>query len=533
MNILFGSVTGTAENVARSAAKIARDRGHDVHIKELDEISMEELAEMDDVLVFIATYGEGEMPFNAETFWDELEFQEPVLQGLTYGVLALGDTAYEQFCQAGKDIDHRFAELGAIRRVDRVDCDLNYEKDAEAWIDRAIPKKGEAIAIAAPAPASAAEPDPEPRRWSRTDPFPSRLLENTRLSGAGSTKAVHHIAVDVTGSGFDFAPGDSIGVITRNNADLVSAMLDRLQAQANDTVEGYDLSLGALLETKFEILTPSLSLVQAVAGVIADEGIKAAVAAPKEELDAYLWGKDVIDILNIDPRLQVGTDILLGLLQPLQHRAYSIASSPVTQPDKIDLTVATVAWERDARRYRGVCSTQLNAVTPIGGQVDIFMIPFKKFRLPEDPATPVIMIGPGTGIAPFMGFLEERQAAGATGESWLYFGDRNAAHDFIYRDRLHGYHKNGALTHLRTVFSRDGNSEKYVQDLLRQDAKAIFAAMEAGGVIYICGDAKRMAVDVETALTDIIMAGQDTDQAGANRYMSDLRRAGRLLKDVY
>ncbi|MEL7026828.1 MAG: flavodoxin domain-containing protein, partial [Pseudomonadota bacterium] len=274
MNILFGSVTGTAENLARDAAQKARDRGHTVNLSELDEVSMDDLAEMDDVLVVISTYGEGEMPFNAEMFWDELETDEPVLEGLTYGVLALGDTAYEMFCQAGKDIDARLEELGATRRIDRVDCDLNYERDAAAWIDRAIPTQDGA----APVPAAATQTaEPEAKRWSRSNPFAAKVVDRRLLSGEGSTKEIHHIALSIEGSGIDYAAGDSIAVIPTNPPHLVDAFLERLGGTADEIVEGYDLPLGELLASKFEITTPPDLLLKGVASVIDDYEIHDAV----------------------------------------------------------------------------------------------------------------------------------------------------------------------------------------------------------------------------------------------------------------
>ena len=531
MNILFGSVTGTAENVARSAARMAQTRGHDVRITELDEISMEELEDMDDVLVVIATYGEGEMPFNAETFWDELEYNEPILDGLTFGVLALGDSAYEQFCQAGKDIDEKFEELGATRRLRRVDCDLNYEKDAEAWIDQAIPMREGATPVAATA-ADAAEP--EVKRYTRADPFQAKIVENTRLSGPGSSKEIHHISLDISGSGIEYLAGDAIGVIPYNSAPLVDEMLDRLDASETDTVEGYDLLLGALLKSKFEIMTPNLDFVRAVSSVIEIDDINAAVnSGSKAELDAFCWGKDVIDILNCDPRLHVDPDVLFSLLQPLQYRAYSIASTPQTAPDRIDLTVAAVRWENGARAYNGVASTMLIDQMSPGDEVGMFLVPNKRFRLPDDGSAPLIMVGPGTGIAPFIGFLEERQAVGATGQTWLYFGDRNASEDFIYKDRLQAFQHAGTLNHLRVAFSRDTSEKIYVQNRMLEDAGPIFKALENGAYFYLCGDAKNMAPDVEETLLDIIADGLRSNRTDAVRYVSDMRRSGRYLKDVY
>jgi len=528
VNILFGSVTGTAENVARSAAKLAKNRGHEVSICELDDVSMEELAEMKDVLVVISTYGEGEMPFNAEMFWDEIEAAPPVLEGLNFGVLALGDTAYEQFCQAGKDIDAKLEECGATRRVDRVDCDLNYEKDADAWIDRAIPVASEGASVAVDA-----GPEPEEKAWTRAHPYSAKILENRRLSGPGSTKEMHHIVLSIAGSGISYAAGDSIAVVPRNSQDLVQEFLRRLNRPWVSRVEGYDLPLGELLSTKFEILTPSKDLIEGVAAVVQDPDLAAAMQGSREDYEAYFWGKDVLDVLAIDPRLVVGADILLGLLSPLQHRAYSIASSPKKHPDEIHLTVAAVRWAGAEKSYDGVCSTHLIDRLEPGEETGMFMVPNKRFRVPENGATPIIMVGPGTGVAPFIGFLQERDASGATGESWLFTGDRHRSEDHVYAAELDAFQTSGALTHLELAFSRDQEEKVYVQHLIRKEGAALWKAIEAGAHIYLCGDAKHMAPDVEAALQDIIAEHGGMERAYAVDRLNKLRRQGRYVKDVY
>ncbi|MEM6726930.1 MAG: sulfite reductase flavoprotein subunit alpha [Pseudomonadota bacterium] len=531
MHILFGSVTGTAENVARSAAKVAKARGHEVALSELDDVSMEDLAAMDDVLVVISTYGEGEMPFNAEMFWDEIGAAPPVLKGLRYGVLALGDTAYEQFCQAGKDIDAKFAELGAERTIARADCDLNYEKTAEEWIDRAIPVAGEGGGATDAAPVALEEAAEE--GWSRARPFPASLVENRLLSGAGSTKEMRHIVLSLEGSGIAYEAGDCLAVVPQNAPDLVRALLQRLNKTWHTRVAGYDLPLGELLSAKFEILTPSQDLVAGVAAVVEDEALRAAVAGGRETQAEYLWGKDVLDILNIDPRLVVSAEILLPLLSPLQHRAYSIASTPLTAPDAIHLTVSTVRWAREGRDYGGVCSTHFADRLELGEGAGVFLVPNKRFRLPADGNTPIIMVGPGTGIAPYLGFLEERRATGARGAAWLFTGDRHRATDHVYQAELQSFSEAGVLTHLELAFSRDQAEKVYVSDLLRARGAEVYNVIETGAHVYLCGDATSMAPGVEAALVDIIAEHGAMMEAYAKDRLAQLRRQGRYLKDVY
>ncbi|MEM6578140.1 MAG: sulfite reductase flavoprotein subunit alpha [Pseudomonadota bacterium] len=533
MNILFGSVTGTAENLARDAARVAQSRGHDVKLSELDEVSMEDLEDMDDILVVISTYGEGEMPFNAEMFWDELEAGEPVLDGVTYGVLALGDTAYKEFCQAGKDIDLRFEELGATRRVRRADCDLNYEDKAAAWIDKAIPSKKGDGATNGDAAAILADPASDKPSWSRTNPYTAQVTENRKLSGAESTKDMHHIVLNMAGSGLSYQAGDCVAVVPQNPPALIAAMLERLGGEEDTIVEGYDLPLGELLRSKFEIMTPPEKLVRAVNSVIKNDELAEACEADSQSFEAYLWNKDIIDILNVDDRLQVGADILLSLLQPLQHRTYSIASSPLLHPEELHLTVAAVRWQHENRFYEGVCSTHLSERLVEGTDARMFMVPNKRFRVPQDPDAPMIMVGPGTGVAPFIGFLQERKATGASGENWLFFGDRNEACDFIYRDELTALKQDGTLHRLDLAFSRDQQDKIYVQDRMRENGAAVFRALEAGGYFYLCGDAKNMAPDVERTLQEIIETHGTASTATPVNYISKLRREGRYLKDVY
>lgn len=527
MNILFGSVTGTAENLARDAAQLAKARGHDVNITELDEITMDELAEMEDVLIFVSTYGEGEMPFNAEVFWDEMEANEPILDGVTYGVLALGDTAYEMFCQAGKDIDEFMEELGAERRMERADCDLNYEKDAAAWIDKAIPK-GEGATDE-----GTFELNSSSSSWSRTNPYPAMVLENRLLSGTNSTKELRHFSLSIEDSGITYEAGDSIAVIPHNSQDLVDEMLARLNANADDSVEDFDEPLGQLLKTKFEIMTPSEKMIRAVSSVLDDEALRAACAGGRAAIEEYAWGMDIIDVLNINPELQVDADTLLTLLQPLQHRAYSIASSPKMTEGEIHLTVAAVRWQYNERPHLGVCSTHLADRMVEGCEVDMFMVPNKRFRVPADPDAPMIMVGPGTGIAPFIGFLQERQAEGARGDNWLFFGDRNEGTDFIYKDELATFKDAGILRRLDLAFSRDQDRKIYVQDRMREAGAELFKQLESGGYFYLCGDAKKMAPDVERTLHDIISEHGGYSETDALRFVSEMRREGRYLKDVY
>ena len=531
LDILFGTQTGTAESLAEDAAELARAKGYAPRVAELDEIEMDQLATMEDVLVVVSTYGEGEMPDNAELFWDALTSSTaPRLEQLNFGVLALGDTSYEHFCQAGKLIDMRLEQLGAKRMLARVDCDVDYEEAAEAWIAEAIPEAAPGTATAVvEAPKRAAK-----SQWNRKNPYVSTMLDNRILSGAKSAKEFRHIAFDLGDSWMTYEAGDALGVMPVNAPDLVEMWLDRLDADQDATIDGHDAPLGTLLSTGLEIMTPSRELIRGLEPLAKDQELSHVVGnGDKEALEDYLWGKDALDLLNLNPSLELDPAQIVGWLKPLQHRAYSISSSPNAHPGEVHLTVAAVRWMYEGRPHRGVASTFLADHVPEGASAGIFMTPNKAFRVPQDNDVPMIMVGPGTGVAPFRAFLEERQARGAEGTNWLFFGDQHRASDFIYRDEIGSFSDSGLLTRLDLAFSRDQADKIYVQHRMIENGKDLFSALEDGGHFYVCGDAARMAKDVDAALHKIIADHGGLSDDGAVAYVNELKREKRYVRDVY
>ncbi|MEM9784367.1 MAG: sulfite reductase flavoprotein subunit alpha, partial [Pseudomonadota bacterium] len=454
LDILFGTQTGNAEAVAEDAATLARSRGFAPRVADLNAVDMDRLAAMENLIVVVSTYGEGEMPDNAQLFWDALSAPTaPRLEALNFGVLALGDTGYEHFCQAGKLIDMRLEQLGAKRLAARVDCDVDFEEPASAWLTAAIPEVQATPAGAAAAPVMELPAKPA---WSRKNPYPSRVIENRILSGPKSAKEIRHIAFDLGDSGLAYEPGDALNVMPLNAPDLVAGFLERLGVDAAMAVPDHDLPLGELLTRGLEISTPSRELIRAVEARAGDGELSHVLATgDKEALDLFLWGKDTLDLLNLNPDLTFDPIEVVGWLKPLQHRAYSISSSPRAHPGEVHLTVAAVRWMAGGRLHRGVCSTFLADHVPEGASAGVFITANKSFRIPEDDAVPMIMVGPGTGIAPFRAFLEERRARGAGGTNWLFFGDQHRASDFIYEDELGGFSESGLLTRLDLAFSRD------------------------------------------------------------------------------
>lgn len=531
LDILYGTQTGTAEILAEDAGEAAKAKGFTPRIAELNDVEMDDLATMENVIVVVSTYGEGEMPDNAEMFWEALSASTaPRLENMNFGVLALGDTSYEYFCQAGKMIDMRFEQLGAKRMLARVDCDLDYEEPAEAWIAEAIPDAGDVAATGA---------DPAPKKakktgWGRKHPYISTMLDNRNLSGAKSAKEIRHIAFDLGDSGMTYEAGDALGVMPVNAPDLVEDWLTRLGADADTVIPGNDLPLGHLLATQFEIMTPSRDLIRALEPLAKHDELTHVVGnGDKEALEHFLWGQDTLDLLNLNPDLTFDPAEVVSWLKPLQHRAYSISSSPKAHPGEVHLTVAAVRWMYEGRQHRGVCSTFLADHVPEGAQAGIFMTPNKSFRVPEDNDAPMIMVGPGTGVAPFRAFLEERRERGAKGTNWLFFGDQHRASDFIYQDEISAFSADETLTRLDLAFSRDQDEKIYVQHRMVENGKDLFALLQDGGSFYVCGDATRMAKDVDAALHSIVEVHGAMTADAAVEYVNGLKKDKRYVRDVY
>ncbi|MCH2165853.1 MAG: sulfite reductase flavoprotein subunit alpha [Marinovum sp.] len=529
LDIIYGTQTGNAEALAENAATLARSKGFTPRVAEMDEIEMNHLAAMQNLIVVVSTYGEGEMPDNAHQFWEALSATTaPRLENLNYGVLALGDTSYDEFCQAGKLVDTRLEQLGAKRLGARVDCDVDFEDAAEAWITATIPDAGD-VAAAAPA---AETPKKASSGFGRKNPYVSTMIDNRVISGSKSAKEIRHIAFDLGDSDMTYEAGDALGVMPVNAPDLVEAWLTRLGASAETDIGGS--ALGDLLTRDLEIMTPSRDLIRTVEPLAKHDELSHVVGhGDKEALEAFLWGKDALDLLNLNTDLALDPAQVVSWLKPLQHRAYSISSSPKAHAGEVHLTVAAVRWMHENRPHRGVCSTFLADHVPEGSKAGIFMSPNKSFRVPQDDSVPMIMVGPGTGVAPFRAFLEERRERGAMGPNWLFFGDQTRQSDFIYEDEISVFSASGLLTRLDLAFSRDQEEKVYVQHRMIENGKDLYAQLEEGGHFYVCGDATRMAKDVDTALHHILETQGGMSPEAATDYVNRLKRDKRYVRDVY
>ncbi len=524
--ILYGSQTGTAEGLARRIATAAKGRGGDPKVVDAAAHVSVDWTKESHLLVVTSTYGDGEMPDNAQGFWEWLQGDGgSALAHLHYSVLALGDTAYEAFCEAGRKIDERLAALGAARIAPRVDCDVDYETPAKEWIDTVLAGFGGPGAVPEPATSSA----PKLSGHGKDNPFPARLLTNRKLTAEGSAKEIRHVEISLEGSGLAYDAGDALGVWPVNCTEAVAELLAVLGHSGDETVDGLPWREALVSRYDFAKLSPEL-LQQAA---VHCEPLREMLAPEKKtDLQAWLSGRELIDVLLAAPGFRPSAVDLAGMLRKLAPRLYSISSSPKAHAGQVHLTVGIVRYETHGRKRKGVCSTFL-ADRAAEVPVRVFVQTSHGFRLPSDGTVPVIMVGPGTGIAPFRAFLHERKAVGAAGKNWLFFGDQKAATDFSYRDELEAMRADGHLTKLSTAFSRDQAEKLYVQHRMKEEAAELWEWLQAGAHFYVCGDASRMAKDVDAALHEAAETAGGLSREAAADYVKQLKAQKRYQRDVY
>ncbi|MCW0352222.1 sulfite reductase subunit alpha [Pantoea ananatis] len=534
LHILYGSQTGNAEALAQSAAKSARAKGLVPVVQALGDVDLDVFATMRHVLIVTSTYGEGEMPDNAQLFWDAISASTaPRLEQMHFAVLAIGDTGYDGFCQAGKFLDMRLEQLGAKRVVDRIDCDIDYEEPSNEWINSTMPQFASSAGSSGTVLESAPEAPVIPGS-NKSNPYAAALITNKRLSSEQSAKDIRHFEFDLTDSGLKYEAGDALGVIPVNEPSLVSLLLTQLNADYQTPVPGFDRSLGDLLTYQFEISEPSRKLIEWVGQNTINQELRHVLQHDdKDALGVWLWGKDTLDLLQLELTRNLSVPEFVALLRPLQHRAYSISSSSKAHPNQVHLTIASVRYHSGGRNRSGVCSTYLAERVRRGEKPAIFISPNKAFRVPANGNAPLIMVGPGTGIAPFRAFLQERQATGAQGKNWLFFGDQHQEHDFIYREELTAWQESGLLTRLDLAFSRDQDKKIYVQNRMLEQGAELYAWLQEGGYFYVCGDASRMAKDVDNALYEIVRQFGGLSSERAADYIDQLKKEKRYLRDVY
>ena len=532
INILFGTQTGNSESVAEDLSNFALSNGFKTQINALDDIEMNNLSKMINVAIITSTYGEGEMPDNAQLFWNALSSNTaPQLNNMNYSVLALGDTGYEEFCHAGKLLDTRLEQLGAKRIIKRIDCDVDFEDLAEKWINSVVPKFNPDKKLDV---VNKDKTEPIVKSWSRKNPYEAIISYNTLLSGPNSNKEIIHYEIDLGDSGLKYEVGDSLSIIPRNKQLLVDQIIERLHTSKDFIPSGHEIDIENLLKFKFEILTPTKRLIEYVEKIAEDSELSLILEKKDSKaLDDFKWGMDVLDFMNLNPKVDFIVEKFLDLLKPLQHRTYSISSSINKYDNKVHLTISSVRWKNKKRDYNGVCSTYLADDCNEQEKVKIFFTPNKSFRLPEDKDKDIIMIGPGTGIAPFRAFLQEREVTKSSGKNWLFFGDQTRDNDFIYEDELKDMLNKNILTKLDLAFSRDQKEKLYVQHKIYENKKEFFSWIENGSIIYICGDATKMAKDVEDIILKIISEEKNCSFNDSIDYLNKLKKEKRYLRDVY
>ncbi|HSI46487.1 MAG TPA: bifunctional nitrate reductase/sulfite reductase flavoprotein subunit alpha [Methylophilus sp.] len=543
ITILWASQTGNAEGYAEQCAKRLKANGLAARVMAMDNMNMTDLTKSSRVLLLTSTFGDGDAPDNGAQFWNSLQADNaPRLENTQFAVLAFGDSSYDQFCGFGRKLDARLEAIGAQRLIDRADCEPDYEETASAWLDKALLALVNVSAnvnqpvlamadVINEAPSDITELPAAPA-YTRQHPLKTKLVINQRLNADGAEKEIRQFGFDLTDSGFKYEAGDALGVWPTNSPELVGEILRALKLSASTMVkvkEHGELALGDALLHHYEIVRITPELVKFVQEHSASPAL-ALLMEDDERLKDWLWGKQIIDLLLAFP-FKVEASKFLAALKRLQPRLYSISSSPKVHPNQVHLTVSTVRYGKDLARG-GVCSTFM-ADRAQDGDVAIFLQRSAHFRPPTNPQAPLIMVGPGTGIAPFIAFLQERQATAAKGKNWLFFGEQHAATDFYYREQLESLQKTGVLNKLDTAFSRDQPEKIYVQHRMLAQGAELWQWLQQGAHFCVCGDASRMAKDVDATLKTIIQTHGNMSAEQAADYVSTMAREKRYVRDVY
>ncbi len=549
--VLFGSQTGNSKKVAQLVAARLRERGWEAALHDLNDYPVKRLKEEKIVLLVVSTQGEGEPPVAAEEFhrW-LLGARAPRLDGLQFAVCGLGDSSYVRFCQTGKEFDTRFEELGATRLTGRADCDVDFEETVEGWIGAVLEKlapfmrsddskssdryghvhgNGNEVAIRQTTPSRlTALP-----QYDRKRPFVATVLEKIQLNGRGSGKETWHLELSLDDSGLEYEPGDSLGIYAENPESLVREVLYAAMLNGSKVLTYNDKedTLRNILLREVELSVLTRDLLEKYAAWTNSPKLKT-MLADTTALKNFLWGRNVADLLREFPAALSETT-LLSLLRKMPPRLYSLASSPLAHPGEAHLTVAAVRYEFNGRPHLGAASTWLADRVKAGETVPVFVERNEYFKIPDNDAADIIMVGPGTGVAPFRAFVEERSERDAGGKNWLFFGNPHFETDFLYQTEWLNHLKRGTLDRLDVAFSRDQAEKVYVQHRLLERSRLIFERLENGAYFYVCGDKERMAGDVQKAMLQII--GRESGKGGefAAEYLRNLKKQRRYLEDVY
>lgn len=538
VTILYGSQTGNAQALAKKAGKTLEENGYQVTVSSMSDFKTNNLKKVENLLILVSTHGEGDPPDNALSFHEYLHGRRaPQLEGLHYSVLSLGDSSYEFFCQTGKEFDSRLEELGGTRLSPRVDCDLDYDEPAAEWLEGILNRLNAAEGISAKGEAATTLQVTE-TVYSRTNPYRAEVLENINLNGRGSNKETRHLELSLEGSGLAYEPGDSLGIYPENDPVLVGMLLDVLpwdpEVRVTVNKQGETLSLKEAFTSHYEITVLTKPLLEKAAQLTTSEGLRDLVTSESnEKLNSYLYGRYLLDLVQDFGAWGSSAQEFVSILRKIPARLYSIASSLAANPDEVHLTIGAVRYEAHERERKGVCSTYCAERVKPGDSIAVYIQQNDNFKLPEDPATPIIMVGPGTGAAPFRAFMQEREETGAQGKSWLFFGDQHFVTDFLYQTEWQKWLKEGVLTKMDVAFSRDRAEKVYVQHRMLENSVELFKWLEEGAAVYICGDEKNMAHDVHKTLVKIIETEGSMTLEQAEAYLADMQQQKRYQRDVY
>ncbi|WP_144493321.1 assimilatory sulfite reductase (NADPH) flavoprotein subunit [Bacillus pumilus] len=539
VTVLYGSQTGNSEGLAKRAAQHLEEKGFQVTLSSMSDFKPNSLKKIHNLLMIVSTHGEGDPPDNALSFHEYVHGRRaPKLDHLSFSVLSLGDSSYEFFCQTGKEFDERFKELGGTRLTDRVDCDLDYDEPFSEWLQGVTSSLSEGEAAAFTQESAAANSETTASEYSRTNPFYAEVLENINLNGRGSNKETRHLELSLEGSGLVYEPGDSLGIYPTNDPALVDELITTCGWNADEAVtvhkNGETLPLKEALTSHFEITVLTKPLLQKLADLTKNEALHALLKEGNEEkLKAYIAGRDLVDASrDFGPFEGTAADVT-AILRKIPARLYSIASSLKANEEEVHLTIGAVRYDAHGRERQGVCSILCAERLQPGDTLPVYIQHNQNFKLPENPDAPIIMVGPGTGIAPFRSFMQEREETGASGKSWLFFGDQHFVTDFLYQTEWQKWLKDGVLTKMDVAFSRDSEEKVYVQHQMKKQSKELFEWLDQGAYIYVCGDEKHMAHDVHHTLLSIIQEEGAMSKEKAESYLANLQQQKRYQRDVY
>ncbi|MER3115267.1 assimilatory sulfite reductase (NADPH) flavoprotein subunit [Bacillus altitudinis] len=538
VTVLYGSQTGNSEGLAKKTAQHLEEKGFQVTLSSMSDFKPNNLKKINNLLVIVSTHGEGDPPDNALSFHEYVHGRRaPKLDHLSFSVLSLGDSSYEFFCQTGKEFDERFEELGGTRLFDRVDCDLDYDEPFSEWLQGVASSLSEGEAVSLPQETAGAN-NQAVSEYSRTNPFYAEVLENINLNGRGSNKETRHLELSLEGSGLVYEPGDSLGIYPTNDPALVDELIQTCGWNAEESVtvhkNGDTLPLKEALTSHFEITVLTKPLLQKIAELTKSESLHSLLEEGNEEkLKEYIAGRDLVDAArDFGPFDGTAADFT-SILRKIPARLYSIASSLKANDEEVHLTIGAVRYDAHGRERQGVCSILCAERLQPGDTLPVYIQHNQNFKLPQDPDAPIIMVGPGTGIAPFRSFMQEREELGANGKSWLFFGDQHFVTDFLYQTEWQKWLKDGVLTKMDVAFSRDTEEKVYVQHQMKKQSKELFEWLEQGAYVYICGDEKHMAHDVHNTLLSIIQEEGAMSKEKAESYLANLQQQKRYQRDVY